>query len=238
MNRSIISLATIAVFLVIGGSAYAGQISGITNFISGNTASSSDVNTNFDIVEAAVDDNDDRIISNASAITGKVAISGQTMTGTLSAPNLTYSSTKTRYLSVNPTAFRPRGNGYSFFISYYRLYPTVTGSSYEFIAPLSLPHGAVVTQADLFTYDNSSTGYIRFFLLRTGTTGSSSSMGSKNGSGTGIPGNETLTPVTYYYTTIDNYNYNYSLYANFASTDSSNTRLYGARITYTVSAPD
>ena len=61
MKRSIISLATMAVFLVIGGSARAGQISSLNVFTSGATSSAATMNANFTAIQTAVNDNDTRL---------------------------------------------------------------------------------------------------------------------------------------------------------------------------------
>lgn len=233
MKRSIISLATLAVFLVIGGSARAGQISGLITFSGGNTASASDVNDNFTAVKTAVDDNYSRATTNATAITGKLSTSGGTVSGTLNVGTLAYVSPKTTYLSLSHQDLHPFQDGYdySFYTNY--LAPGTTGNYY--FSGVNLPHGATVTQVDSWVWDTSTTYSVRAYLYRVSNTGTALAMADVSTAGSA--GAETITDTSILYETIDNYNYSYMFRITFGG-DLSNLRFYRARITYTVSAPD
>jgi len=237
MKRSIISLATLAVFLVIGGSAEAGQLTIPNSFSSGATASASQVNANFTAVETAVDDNDTRITANATAITGKLSTSGGTVSGTLNVGTLAFTGTKTHYVNVNAWEFRPKDETYARYYSWFYLYGSDTGSSQGYVAGVNLPDGAVVTAIDGYAYDNSATGDIDFCLFRVTGTGSYSTMGCAYGDSSGTPLYTTLTNSSITNNPIDNSTYSYVLYI-WMYTDSSYVRFFNGRVTYTVAAPD
>ena len=249
MNRSIISLAALAVFLVIGGSAKAGQLTIPNSFSSGATASASAVNANFTAVKAAVDDNNSRIntnisgiSSNSSALGGKLSTSGGTMTGNLTVPNIYYSGTKTRYLNIPPSSFQPQnGTTYNYSNANNYLYGTGNGNSYYFYAPVNLPSNATVTLVEVFTYDNLGLGLVKFDMyLISVTSASYYTQATDTGSAGSAPGNETLTDNSITYPTLcgGNTSYNCVLRVYLNYTWGSFLRVYGARITYTVDAPE
>jgi len=102
MKRSIFSLATLAVFLVIGGGARAGQLTIPNSFTSGTAASAADVNANFTAVETAVNDNDTRL-TGMPGIEYRYDSSGTSLTAAYSnagAQSITVSAPAAGYIHV------------------------------------------------------------------------------------------------------------------------------------------
>lgn len=69
MKKSLITIGSITL-LSIGSASMADNLTIPNEFVSGTPAVAADVNANFDAVESSVDDNDARITTNATAITG------------------------------------------------------------------------------------------------------------------------------------------------------------------------
>src|SRR5882762_9849057 len=123
--------------------AVAGPISGLTTFVPGTPATAADVNNNFTIIRNAGNDTDTRLI-NVEA--NRVLKTGDTMSGTLTVPTLTYAVPKVAFWSFHGRGFiHDTGNGFA------SCFPETlswngTGTS-TFRAPVNLPHGTTITGA-------------------------------------------------------------------------------------------
>jgi len=73
MNKQILKLLVIGSVCVAANNAAAGQANGLTTFTAGTPAVAAEVNANFGAVAAAINDNDARVTSNASAIAANTA---------------------------------------------------------------------------------------------------------------------------------------------------------------------
>jgi hypothetical protein len=143
-------------------------------------------------------------------------------------------SSKTSYISVSAAAFRPSGDLYTFANIGNYLAPSDPNSSL-FVAPIQLPHGAVITSVTYFWQDldpgvdkNTWVELERSDLDGTGVplVEVYSSGGSGNGS--------TKEPCTFN-CEVDNSQYAYFLEVNFTST--ALQALYGVTIEYTITEP-
>ena len=71
MNKSLLNLTFMALLATASNAALATDVTGLTTFTSGTPAVAAEVNDNFTAVKTAVDDNDGRITTNATAIATK-----------------------------------------------------------------------------------------------------------------------------------------------------------------------
>ena len=161
--------------------------------------------------------------------------------------NYTYSTAKTHYQSYAPTTFNSLlpdlyaygTNAAADFYAYFRSggaafgYATVT---------VNLPDGATVTELQAWIYDNLATNPVRVSLHRQalGTSGFPPSMAeveSLTATATTAIQNLTDNTITFGTATIDNQNYAYFLLFT-GRQNSTDSRLYGTKVTYTVTETD
>ena len=98
------------------------------------------------------------------------------------------------------------------------------------MAPVHLPHGAVVTAFEVF-FDDSSTGNMTVDLHLQGLSGGYASLASVSSSGVSGYGSRKDTSI--HNQTISNTNYSYAVRA-FSSAWSGALKVKGALITYTI----
>jgi len=122
---------------------------------------------------------------------------------------------------------------------YYGLTNTDTHSLSYCYAPLQLPHGATITNATFYFYDNDA-GYFEFYLMRQNQTLSWQVMGDVfNTPGSDTPGNDHISLSSIDYgATIDNNNYYYYLIISlpYSSTSSYYYQFHYALIEYELPA--
>ena len=156
----------------------------------------------------------------------------------------TYESAKTHYQSFAPTTFRSimpdqyslGTNNAADWYTYFRS----GGTSYGYgTAIVNLPDGAIVTEIEGWIYDNLSTNPVRVQLMRQQLgSGSLLTMASvESATATASTTIQQLTDVSISSSTIDNSTYSYFLRYT-GRQNSTDTRLYGAKITYTVNKTD
>jgi hypothetical protein len=174
---------------------------------------------------------DDRYYTETEANGLFVNAAGDTMSGVLTVPEINYSSPRTHYFKIGGEGFQPATNvdytnsmgmGGAFIVSGYG----------PMVAPVHLPQGAVVTALQVFFYDNSASD-LSVTLKRLYMAGAYSDLASVTS--TGLTGYANSTDTTISLATIDNTLYAYHIYAYCSSWDSSNLRIMGALITYTIS---
>lgn len=160
------------------------------------------------------------------------------------ANNYTYSAAKRHYQSYAPTAFNsllPDSYGYGTnaaadYYGYFRSGGTAFGYA---TVSVNLPDGATVVELQGWLYDNSATNPVRVTLLRqalgASNVGAMAEVESAAITATTVVQN--LTDNTVFNQIIDNENYAYFLFFTGRQNDTE-TRLYGAKITYTVTEAD
>ncbi|MBN1641168.1 MAG: hypothetical protein JXA09_08025, partial [Anaerolineae bacterium] len=156
-----------------------------------------------------------------------------TMSGALTVPYVNYTSARTHYFVVGGEGFVPGSN-----VDYANTYGMggayIVSGSGALVAPVHLPHGAVVTAFTVYYYDNSAsdmTVYLYRLDLGKGGYASMASVATsgastyyRNGTDTSI-GNPT----------VDNTAYSYHVYANCSSWNGNYLRIMGAVVRYTIS---
>jgi len=165
-----------AAFLAVFAAAvlFASPLSLPTTFNAGDTLSAAAMNGNFSAVQTAVDDNDTRITTNtgdiaanATAIAGKVSLAGDTMTGGLTVPSLTYSAPRAASVTYITGDFLPSSSALNFAVSSngftYVDPPSTSGTFYR---SLGLPAGVTVTGLEFRLYDAVNPGYTQVCLYR------------------------------------------------------------------------
>lgn len=185
------------------------------------------------------------IVGQSAALT--IDTAGNTQVGgTVTAPGFAYQTPHTSYLSISGNTFTNGGN--DTFLGFSNVgagtFPNTPQSSSWFLAPVNLPHGAVITGFTGYLYDNSSSGSIALQFIRQSLDGSgainavvaSVSTGALNNSAT----TRTLNATSISLPNVDNANYAYFLFAFFTSSDGTGTDLRNAaaRIQYTTTGPD
>ncbi len=159
-----------------------------------------------------------------------VNVAGDTMTGYLYTPGVRYTSPRTHYFVVGSSGFLPGSN-----VAYTNTYGNggayIASGSGAMVAPVHLPHGAVVTAMRIYFYDASSAD-MTVYLDAESLAGGFVQMAAVTSLGTGGYYNTTDSSISS--ATINNAAYSYLIYA-YASSWSSNLRIKGAVITYTLS---
>lgn len=165
--------------------------------------------------------------------TGDVHIQGKLdVGGNVEANSLVYSRPRTHYFVVGGEAFVPAtdvayqnsgGTGGAF----------IESGRNTLVAPVHLPHGAVVSEFKVFFNDNSTRDISVSLYKLNLTDGSYYMMANVGSSGISGYGNKTDTNISE--ATIDNTVYAYSVDAFSFNWDGSNMRIMGALITYTIS---
>ena len=144
-------------------------------------------------------------------------------------------------ISVSFSAFVPPSSDSSVSYSYSSgMRNTDTSDLNYCYAPLQLPHGATITNATFYFYDNDNKAFF-FDVLRGNTTNIYNEIGyCYNNPGSDTPGFANVSLQTYYsqYATVDNNNYHYYLVMTlpYSSTSSSYYRFYYALIEYELPA--
>jgi hypothetical protein len=151
--------------------------------------------------------------------------------GDVRADKLVYSSPRTHYFVVGGEGFVPGSN-----VDYQNTY--LMGGAYIYtgsgalVAPVHLPHGAVVTELKVF-FNDTSTSNMTVYLARLNlSSGGYVFMAAVDSSG--ISGYGSKTDTTISYATIDNTAYGYHIHAWSDSWDS-NLKIMGALVVYTIS---
>lgn len=160
------------------------------------------------------------------------------------ANDYTYSTAKTHYQSYAPTTFNsllPDVYGYGTnnaanFYGYFRSGGTAFG--YSTVA-VNLPDGATVTELEGWIYDNISSNPVRVSLYRQQLGSSAIALMAQVESTTLNASTvvQNLTDNTVFNAVIDNERYAYFLFFT-GRQNSTDTRLYGTKITYTVTETD
>ena len=218
MSKFIWFLAiTAAAFGVLAGPAVAGPISGLTTFVPGTPATAADVNSNFTIIRNAGNDTDTRLI-NVEA--NRVLKTGDTMSGILTVPSLTYAVPKVAFWSFQGRGFiHDTGNGFA------SCFPDTlswngTGTS-TFRAPVNLPHGVTITGVtynywkSLSASDNSTFALNRTGLPATGSVSAMANLTSVATSHAAVTTNTITNPV------VDNQNFSYHMVVTLGGTSGS-----------------
>jgi hypothetical protein len=220
--------------IAIATPALAGPISGLTTFVPGTPATAADVNNNFTIIRNAGNDTDTRLI-NVEA--NRVLKGGDTMTGPLTVPTLTYAVPKVAFWSFHGRGFvHDTGNGFA------NCFPETlswngTGTS-TFRAPVTLPHGATITGVTYNYWKSTSAGDNSTFALKRNNLPSSNasdpttmaSLTSSAVNHTSVTTNTITTPV------VDNQNFNYFMVVTLGGTAGTHC-VDGISIKYTYTTP-
>lgn len=156
----------------------------------------------------------------------------------------TYSTAKRHYKSYAPTTFNSiTPDLYEFgtniaadWYGYFRSGSTAFGYA---TVEVNLPDGAVVTELRAWLYDNVATNPVRVELIRQqlGVSTIVNMARAESATATAINTVQNIFDPNIFNATIDNANYAYFLRFT-GLQNSANTRLYGARITYTVTEVD
>jgi hypothetical protein len=156
------------------------------------------------------------------------------------ANDYSYSTPKTTYMSISPVAFIPESA--TFYRNFVSGYCNLSGGTYpnigEIHAPLNIPNGATITEVRYYVYDQDATNdfsYLQIFRYNM-STGVSTFTGY---SGATVPsGQYALTSYAINPNwVVDNATNQYMLRIGM-SQNSTLHRLYGVRITYTVTKAD
>lgn len=159
--------------------------------------------------------------------------------GELSVGSLNYSSPKTRYLSIPPTAFTGNLHTYEYSKETYRFRNTDALNSYQiYSAPVNLPHNATIENIKVYYKKNNSNATFSVTLnfvdfLSDSATEMAALVGTDS---TGIITSESSSSIVE--NVVDNETKSYSIETiidNFNSID--NIVLVGVVITYTITSP-
>ncbi|MCE7973578.1 MAG: hypothetical protein DYG92_04520 [Leptolyngbya sp. PLA1] len=163
-------------------------------------------------------------------------------TGTMTAPNHTYSAPRTRYLTLGPEDFRPMiagtpGNFGGEPISDFAYLDASVNSGY-IVAPVHLPHGATITAVTFHLVDSTSAASVRGALLRrpipfrvTEVMTDANSV-TASADPVAYPGFSPQNPV------VDNTAYTYFVSGWCSNWQGSSTAVASVVIAYTVTEPD
>ncbi len=167
---------------------------------------------------------------------GTVTVPGTLNVGTLSTPNLTYSTPKVHHRSLGIRAFNSVGGGGALTgLSGERL----TGSGFSSLGTsLDLPQGARITNITIYVFDNDASGNMAILLSQTSFTGTFTNLREHITSGAQLGYQAiNMTPATPYI--VDNLNNMLNLEVGMAvlSPWSNGMAIIGARVTYTTDGP-
>ncbi len=159
--------------------------------------------------------------------------------GTARAENFRYTSAQTRYLSLPPSAFRPRQDSASAIVE------SAAGETYyvaaigtgNFTAPLNLPDGARITAVRAWVVDNSAAGNLAVNLMRRGYGAPGYSTIASGDTIGAIAGVQEVDCLTIEHT-VNNETDTYIISVFSSNWDGILTSIRGVRVTYTVPAPD
>jgi len=175
-------------------------------------------------------DHDGRYHTEGESDSRFVNATGDTMSGALAVPRITYTFPRTHYFVVGSEGFVPGSN-----VDYQNTYGN--GGAYivsgfgALVAPVHLPDGAVVSEFEVFFYDDSGSD-MTVYLNMQGMSGGYVIMAEVSTSGT--PGYASQVDTTISGNPIDNTVGSYLVYAWCNPWDGSNLMIKAALITYTI----
>ena len=172
---------------------------------------------------------DSRYYTESESNSRYVNASGDTMSGALAVPKVTYTAPRTHYLIIGSEGFFPASN-VDFGNSWGNGGAYINSGYGALVAPVHLPHGAVVTRFEVFFSDTSSSDADVRLQLQ-GLSSSYTVMAQVSSSG--ISGYGSGTDASISNATISNTSRSYAVRAYSSSWDSS-LRIKAALITYTV----
>jgi hypothetical protein len=154
----------------------------------------------------------------------------------LSAGNITLPLT-TRYVSINGGGFQPSRSAANW-TGGFNIGGSVASEAMDFFAPLTLPHGATITELQATVFDNDATQDISVYLTRYDSVANSfTNLGQIASTGAAVA-SRTFTDPTIPFGAIDNSIYSYQVRAVWVTpTTPVNIRLFGVRVTYTITSP-
>ncbi|MEZ4732849.1 MAG: hypothetical protein R3E79_37570 [Caldilineaceae bacterium] len=163
-----------------------------------------------------------------------VNTTGDTMSGVLTVPRVAYSAPRTHNFIVGSEAFVPGSN-----VAYVNTYGQ--GGAYissaisaALVAPVHLPQGAVITNFTIFYYDNSASALSVTLDRQSMTAGFFSGVATIATTGASAT-YRTASTASISSPVVDNTQFSYLIYAWADPWDgSSNLRIKGALITYTI----
>ena len=165
------------------------------------------------------------LASGSVRVTGDLTVTGQTETG-----KVVYPQPRTHYFVVGGEAFVPGSN-----VDYRNSYETggayIYSGSGALVAPVHLPHNAVVISFEVFFYDGSTSDMVVYLQRLVLDGGGYQRMAEVPSSGTS--GYNSSVDTTISYATIDNTAYGYNVYA-WSDSWSNSFRIMGAVLTYTI----
>jgi hypothetical protein len=154
-----------------------------------------------------------------------------TVAGTLTTQKVAYSSPRPHYWSVAGEGFQPTNSG-SVYNNYGGMGGACVSTGSNLVAPVNLPHGAIVTS---FTGKyNANAGVPVTLELDRLSLGGSAYAGMASVSSGVLSGYVSVSDSSIGYATIDNINYGYFINA-WWGTGNCNTKVMGAVIAYTIS---
>ena len=163
-----------------------------------------------------------------------VKITGDVMTGGLTATDFTYSTAKTQFVSIAGAAFSgDSGDTYSTIVNYVR--PGSLVSETNLFANVALPHGSTVTRFTVYAYDTDAdylTAYLYGVAVATGTSLQVSALST-----TGTGGSQTLSSGVLSHVVTNDARAYFVRLRFFPPTATSNLRIYSVVITYEVTTP-
>lgn len=169
-------------------------------------------------------------------VVGDLVVTGS-VTGSVAASTVSWTAV-TSYLSIPAPAFQPRVSGMQYANSGNSLFPTVDGGTAVFIAPVQLPHGAVIQKLTLNWSDDSNTDSVSARLYRTDLLTSETTLATVDSSGspsvTGATTTSSIaTPI------VDNSSYSYYIWATLYKDSLIPTlgQLHSVVIEYTIDRP-
>ena len=165
-------------------------------------------------------------VNGDATVTGDLIVGGDVETG-----RVAYSTPRTHYFVVGGEGFVP-GSNVDYFNTYGMGGAYICSGSGALVAPVHLPHGAVVTSFKVFFNDGSSSDMsvrLSRLILSSGGYASMATVASS-----GISGYGSKTETTIHNAIIDNTAYGYKIDAWSSSWDR-DLKIMGALVTYTIS---
>jgi hypothetical protein len=181
-------------------------------------------------VAAGGHSHDTRYYTESESNSRYVDVTGDTMSGTLNVPRVSYTAPRTQYFMVGSEGFFPADN-----VDYRNAWGN--GGAYissglgRLVAPVHLPEGAVVTEFEVF-FDDTSSSDMTVDLQLQGMTGGYAALATV--SSTGVSGYGSRTDTSIHNATIRNRSYSYMVDA-YSTSWSSALKIKGALVTYTIS---
>ncbi len=165
----------------------------------------------------------------------------QTIDGTVTAKGFSYDTTKTGYLSINPSALDPETLSNTYSRDFGSLYSTTASGTQKFHAPVQLPDGAKVTKVTFEIFDRSASYKLAWSLRVRWISGSSTYLDTMASTGTtnAFTANpwQKLTETSISYDVVDNSTYSYFIEAEFNGSTDSTIEAGRVLIEYTYTSP-